>query len=262
MNLAIEYMIRTGIVKEAIEIPCSLYVTHVQDNELHKALIIAWNDFKQCYTVKHWNVSSCKEEDVLPSFVEHEVSKDELFYSEYIIDPHYNILDFHTDTYRTRRQYADSRSHIQEEDYNNFLDSYCNPFAHKHARIKLLWDCFKKAHVRKLKWLLSNHPIDLQQYYIEKQFPKVWKYWLMWVRYLTCNEKIAPELVFFEEYNKIHKSKTKKITKDKKIKVNRRWLNGNWHSTDDWDIYLINPSTPIVHRSSTSNNTIILRDHG
>ena len=42
MNLALEYIIRRGIAQDAIETPCSLFLTHLTDVRKRLVITIAW----------------------------------------------------------------------------------------------------------------------------------------------------------------------------------------------------------------------------
>src|SRR5690348_1351440 len=95
MYLALEYLIRTNIVREWLEVPCSLFVT--ERATFNKKVVTICEEFKPSvfYSVKHWHIHSCKKHQALPSFAEFRVPKSEVFSHQAVILPDHRLMPFH-----------------------------------------------------------------------------------------------------------------------------------------------------------------------
>jgi hypothetical protein len=200
MNLGIEYLIRSGELKEIVQLPYSIFLNEA---ETKTPLVITIHGKKDYLLVKHWLLDKCKEENCVPPFVEYKVHPSELFTSDKIIVPNYDIL-----WYKERSFIAGGKQNTDgilaekdETEYNNCLSNMLNSSLHKQARAKWIFSYFVLTYHTKHLFYFCDDDIS---FLIKRFFPERQRQWYLWHRYLLnySNEvgQVASELLFHKEY--------------------------------------------------------------
>lgn len=205
MNLAIEYALRTGILKQLIKLPISLFIyNYKQPNECMVVTISnTFGGSQDTVSIKHWQVSKCEKKEILPPYAEYNVPRAELFSNERVIVPCHNVVEYEADPFPAgQKQMSDPPyNQTQETKYRECIDNFFYNKKHKNKRRDWLWSLFMEQFLpHSYKEVFRSHSVDSQQNVISESFPVVWKGWLMWNKYLLNFDGIAPELVFANEY--------------------------------------------------------------
>lgn len=205
MTPALEYLIRTDLVKEWLTIPCSLFL--YEEESFRKKVVTVSEEFKPSgfYSVKHWNVADCSPEQALPHMDEFRVPKERLFSDQAVVLPDHRLM-----TYRytpVPHHYNSYKKPMTRELYAHFYDSLLDSLAHFTHRQNWLWNQFVRIYAPDLcsygnyipPVFRSDAEVAEDQRELTSRFLKrQWQYWTAWKNYLFH----APgELVFYKEYH-------------------------------------------------------------
>lgn len=217
MNLAIEYFIRSGAAKDSFKAPCALYLEDIQNNQ-KRLIVTIQNDIEtNQYLIKKWNVNKFDSDEILPESTVHFISKNDLFTSQYVIVPKYNMINFKENAYPrgVRQRFDGAYANMQNQAYNEILDLFLYPETHTQHRLLWLWRSFLIAHNIELNF---EYTIAANAYYImdltQKKYPSIWKIWEKWQRkFIYYHNNVAPELIFADAYSKKISSEREKNPK-------------------------------------------------
>ena len=184
-------MTRTGISKELIEFPCSIFLT----KQCGERFVLSIYKSTQTYIVKKWNIHQCDPDQALPPMEEFIV--EDLFNDTQMVLPDTTILRFHhtsipSSENATNRPMTEEKYH---EYFNNYLESFV---AHNNARERWLWYSFLSAYhpeiirfgmsVKRTVGFFGSYAqkeiMQDQKMIVEIKHPKTWKYWSMWKKYM------------------------------------------------------------------------------
>ena len=192
MNLAVEYLIRTDIIKNLFETPCSLMLINCKDAG---RLVITIEESPEGFSVRHWDVEASENHE-LPDSVEYHIDKDDIFSDNRVVVPGYFMV-------ASRESYIPTihntyRHPMPEPSYNSYYKNILCSQANKWRREKWLWRCFFR---RKSKKVPTDSDFAIEQNYIKREKPNAWDQWMHW-RYVMLHNrvKVATELVFHKEY--------------------------------------------------------------
>ncbi len=202
MNPAIEYVLRTNLIKDWFAIPCSLFLN--DSNDYQKIVITIAEEFKPSdfYSVKHWFLEQCSCEQVLPFMNEYRIHKDTIFANPITILSNYKLLNYNQEPIPSCANSFKQPmiSSVYEYFYDNFIE--CDK--HKDARLNWLWSQFVKIYVPQVQHAYNYSTIysglthvEEQRQIVCKHMKKQWKIWTIWQQHLLLN---AGELVFSNEY--------------------------------------------------------------
>lgn len=207
MNLAIEYLIRSGAIKNFFETPCSLFVDR-NDGLTGKVVQIKEDpDRPDTYFIsKIWHLDLKDGFDMMPHCEPNSVPKDQIFSHEKVILPNHRPIPFAEQPIPSR--YNQYNSPIEESDYTYLTGSYLQTIKHRSVKKDWLWRWFmvlKFPHKARKDWhILTQHDkkyvIEEEQEYVKDRNKSAWNCWGMWKTELISNEKTAPELVFTPSY--------------------------------------------------------------
>ena len=189
MNLEIEYIIRSGAVKSFFDTPCSLFY-----HKNNKKIVVTIDDSKKLkYRIKHWNISDCKANCVLPPMEEFYTS-DPFEDSNVVLDS-YNLLEFNefSPPPYWRIIYQESESpKLSSELHNKVKELW-------------LWNSFVKIYNDTLFTLFraasvynkNEHSAMInQQIIFRENEQKTWKYWVHWKKHMLNLNDSPGELIF------------------------------------------------------------------
>jgi len=202
MNLAIEYLIRSGAARSLFDTPCSLYI--VGRYEADKIAIT----IDKGYTVRHWMLDLCSEEQALPPMSEFRVS--DVFGSEAVVKPNYCLLQYQEDPIPSDKNTC--REPMSGDEYFLYIDRF--PLSSKHdvAKNCWLWRSFRRIYLSEFGLPIQTYSpfrssksseeiVEEQQAFTVANYPKFWKYWLMWTKHMLPQSKAPGELVFSDSYS-------------------------------------------------------------
>jgi len=204
MTPAIEYLIRTDLIKEWLVVPCSIFLCNRSDYQ--KVVVTIAEEFKPSdhYSVKHWHLNRCSEEQALPFMDECRVSKDLVFNHSATILPNHLLLTYHQESIASHHN--SFRQPMSPELYDYYFENTTESTLHTKKRLNWLWREFVRTYAPQLsscQGYISNvyrsdaSLADEQRNLVCKYMKRQWKFWLMWQKHLL----LAPgELVFYKEY--------------------------------------------------------------
>lgn len=198
MNLGLEYLLRSGLIRELFEMPCSLFL----EKEQQKKVAVLMRRGKRHF-IQHWNLFQCEPGQALPPMMEYEV--EDVFDNPYVVPKGYYPLQYadrpvpiHVNTYRHP---------MDREVYESFFNMITHSWTHRLRRADWLWGAF--LHIYGIRMLrrggrdlyLRSMDIFREQEAVRINSPKQWKIWSMWLEYLMpdlglSDEAVPAELVF------------------------------------------------------------------
>lgn len=204
MTPALDYLIRNDLIKEWLAIPCSLCLH--ENASSNKVVVTINEEFKPSnhYSVKHWQIGLCSQEQALPSMTEYRVAKDDLFRHPATIVPGHSLLPYMQESIDSTHNTF--RSPMSSELYGYFYEQALHSRLHYKLRTNWLWGQFVRIYAPDL--LAYSHYIstayrseaslaDEQRDLISRYMKKQWMYWQMWQKQLLQN---PGELIFYKEY--------------------------------------------------------------
>jgi hypothetical protein len=207
-SISIEYLIRTGLAKDLITFPCSVFLTKRQ---LGNRLVISIDKNENGYSVKRWNIYECDPSQALPPMEEHLVK--DLFNDPQVILPDTVMLNFQ---HKSIPSEENSVKHpMPSIKYQNYFDKYLQNFdLHNIAKERWLWNSFLSIYhpqiiilgmsiKRSIGFLGSYAEKEIMQNQkdiIELHFSKTWKFWNIWKRHMLEFEGMPGEFCFCSIY--------------------------------------------------------------
>lgn len=193
MNLNLEYLVRSGLIKEFFQTPCSLFL----EKEANKKVVVLAEKHRT-KVAQHWNVFQCASDEALPPMNEYEV--DTFFDNPMVIPRGYRPLEYACQSIPSR---LNSWSHpMEQEMYDLCHNSLLNSWAHIVERRDWLWNAFLEVYEIEVTYYHSWHNLNRiartfqEQEQVRQCYPRKWKYWQMWLKHLMSFTETAPELVF------------------------------------------------------------------
>lgn len=207
LNLGIEYLVRSDLIKQFIEFPCSLFV---ENDEFKVVVTINKSRNKSKFCVRNWFISNCKKEQPIPFVKEYMVDKDKLFEHSAIILQGFSLVDFRCSFSEWSRNRGNGGHPMPDYIYKNYFDNQLSPLENSMNKEMYLWNCFTKIYVPSIARLVEaignvgfySTELNLsfeEQKLIEEHFKNIWNYWLKWKKYMLF-PTIPGELIFMKEY--------------------------------------------------------------
>jgi hypothetical protein len=206
MTPALEYLIRTELIKEWLTVPCSLFLLHDEDDQ--KKMVVTINEeFKPSnhYSVKHWKIGLCSPEQALPFMNEFRIAKDMVFNHPAVVLEGYDLLRYQQESIAS--YHNTYRQPMSPELYGHYYEHTTDSLLHTKKRTNWLWSQF--VHIYAPDLSAYSHYIssmfrseaslaDEQRDLVCKYMKKQWRYWLMWQKHLLLS---PGELIFYKEYS-------------------------------------------------------------
>jgi hypothetical protein len=205
MNLAIEYMIRSGEIHSNVKFPISVFINN-QDAAEKRVVTVSEAFNQSSLAVKQWFVTKCNAEEMVPPFEWFEISRDDLFTSEHAVVPGFSLHEYAADPFRTgRKQHADEPlASADEDEYNSKFDFLLNSKRHQSSRANWLWAVFKQAYNFDHR---GHAPVqaDACSQILKNEAPHLFKKWALWRKYMldfsTGPGEVSGELMFHNDYD-------------------------------------------------------------
>lgn len=203
MTPAIEYLVRTEVIRGWLTIPCSLFLFKKENNK--KVVVSIDEEFKvsSFYSVKYWEIEKCSNEQHLPFMTEQRILKNSIFEYSKTLFAHHNLLHYSQEPINS--SYNSFKSPMSSDLYNYFFENQIESSVHKKTRMNWLWMQFIRVYLPDLyransyisSISRSDAKIAEDQSNICKNKKKYWKIWLTWQKHMLLN---SAELVFYKEY--------------------------------------------------------------
>lgn len=227
MNLGIEYLVRSGLIREFMVCPCSIFVKSGDDKKvvtINKANIQN-DEHSTLYCVRKWFVSDCDEQQPIPSMEESIVRDIDLFISPEVILRGYAPLYFDCSSVEWKRNRGNNGHPMPEYIYENYFHKMFTPIAHSIKREHFLWGNFTSAYIPAIDHIAVEDESYLrsgwtagpfrrntrrqktpsyagQQKLIERNFKNIWHAWLKWKKFMLF-DTVPGELIFMRDYAKL-----------------------------------------------------------
>lgn len=201
MTPALEYLIRSDLIRQWFSPPCSLFLTR---NNGDKLVVTISEEFKPSdkFSVKHWNLATCAENQVLPSMNEYSVLKQEIFNSPHTILKDCRLLLYEQEL--IREKHNSYRSPMVVELYQYYFDNLLVSPQHRCKKVNWLWKTFILIYAPKIypigfsQYLTEFEIAELQRELVAAHLKKHWQYWLKWQQYMLLS---SGELFFHKGYS-------------------------------------------------------------
>lgn len=223
MNLGIEYLVRSGLVREFITFPCSVFVKSADGIKIavtiNKANIGHTEHCTQ-YSVKKWFISDCDEKQPIPSMQEEIVRDVDLFHSPSVILKGFSPLYFDCSSVEWKRNRGNNGHPMPDYMYEDYFHKMFSPTGHKVKRESFLWEAFTEAYIPSIRHMVDqSYSFDefvpnsirsrrtarndvhvSQQKLVERNFKTIWWAWRKWKKFMLF-DSVPGELIFMRDYS-------------------------------------------------------------
>lgn len=202
MKISLEYVVRSNVIRDLIDFPCSLFLEGAGGKE-----IVTFGRLKgnpEEIICKQYSLSDKKYEELPNTKTVFKVALSELFEDNRIIPEGCKPLRYFAVPVATKLN--GTRHPMDEALYDRFTLNFFNTHLHRTVKRNWLWDAFSNRFNLPVtrSGLTSSYGRHLQKYdlyYIERNKPKkgLWGYWRTWERKLLINKSTntaATELIF------------------------------------------------------------------
>jgi hypothetical protein len=180
LNLATEYLIRHGIARDGLRLPCSVFTFHYLT---YDKVVVTVDPSDKFYKVRRWYLNKAKSTEEMPPHEESVlIDKEALFTSDIMVAPEFKIIAYRETHYRQKSR-IDPTNLGQEAEFHNLHIQFANSQMHKAHRRDWLWQAFVAVHGSMAKSFLEK--------------------WQKWVNFFDLDRaagEISPDLVFAEAY--------------------------------------------------------------
>lgn len=216
MNLGIEYLVRSGLIREFMEFPCSIFV-----KSGYKKIIVTINKANNGHTehctmfsVRNFLLHLCEEKSPLPPMTDHMVRDVDLFHHEAVVVRDFAPLYFDCNSIEWKRNRGNGGHPMPLFVYNDYFANMLYPKPHKIKREKFLWESFTQAYIPSIDYMIDDKPYvgswypgpgvkadkhKAQQKIIESNFKVIWAAWRKWQK-LMLFDTVPGELIFMKDY--------------------------------------------------------------
>jgi hypothetical protein len=220
MNLGIEYLVRSGLVREFMTFPCSIFVKSADGVKVAITINKAnTGHTEHCtqYSVRNWFISDCDEKQPIPSMHEEMVQDVDLFHSPSVILKGFSPLYFDCNSVEWKRNRGNNGHPMPDYMYEDYFHKMFSPIGHKVKRETFLWSCFTEAYIPSIKHMIDDDygnsyiPSSIrnkarstvhlkQQKLVERNFRTIWWAWQKWKKFMLF-DSIPGELIFMRDYS-------------------------------------------------------------
>jgi len=203
MNLALEYLVRTGAIRKFLQLPCSLCV---QDLFGERTVVcLGKPDRSGSLQVTHFHLAFLDENGQMPLSSIYSTYVRSIFDDAKVVIPGHLVVPFAEQPIDTgQNRYNQPMS---ESIYEMFVGYFFNPESHQKTREVWLWKSFRELHLDSLPRFGSIFEqqlfLGLEKSYVRDKHPRKWATWCSWKRQLLVPTNVAAELVFKPDYERM-----------------------------------------------------------
>jgi hypothetical protein len=200
MNLAVEYLLRNGCIRNMFRMPISLCLFNQE-----KKLVVTIKEetpLTDCCTVNHWNITDCQFYQVLPSISEYRIAKENLFSHHSVMLPGWTLLKYRYESVPAEQN--SDHTPMLEEVYKYYYEDIFDSLLHRETKVNWIWAEFIETYIpeiwHSMPYISTKDSLselaEKQRTFVMNNHPKLWGYWKKWNRYMLFPEFIPGELVF------------------------------------------------------------------
>jgi len=208
MNLGIEYLIRSGLIKKFMTLPCSIFVK-AKNNCKVAITINEANDKDVMCCVRNWFISNCEKHQPIPTMKEYMVPMDELHLHPAVILRGFTPIYFNCNSLEWKRNRGNNGHPMPDYIYEDYFKRMFSPPLHYLKKENFLWKGFTDTYIPSIDHMVENHwseysrnrriNYSYQQKLVEANFKTTWQIWLKWRKFMLFNT-VPGELVFMGDY--------------------------------------------------------------
>lgn len=204
MNLAMEYVLRSGEALAALQYPFTILTTRASGGS---RTVVGVERDRRRLRVTHWLLGECRSDCRLPPSEVHEIAEADLLSSPATVLPGHLMLPYQCQPYRHRHpRRLDSVTPKDIEDYRLMYTTFLNSPAHVAAREEWVWDSFVDLYGDRHRmgpawdWPEADRAKRLRAA-CRSAYPT----WRLWERHLLAAgpRRIAAEVLFEEPYRRM-----------------------------------------------------------
>lgn len=198
MNLAIEYLHRSGDIQNFLRLPCSLFLENIQEERI----VVCMSEVDQSKVcITRWFLHESKGD--LPPQKKKTIKRDAVFESQQIVLPGFEPLKYQEEPIPTGRNRYNRP--MDEATYDHTIKHYLNSRRHRQFRENWLWKVFCGANRIRTYYNLLSERVERDMYGIvaiaeqkkvEERYPTVWDRWREWKEAFLIESEVASELIF------------------------------------------------------------------
>jgi hypothetical protein len=196
MNLAIEYLVRTGAIRRFFHLPQTLFLQN-QDQRLVVS-IDEEVDRPDFYHVIHWDLSAL-DETGLPRQQHFSVPKSDLFSSSAIVIPKFYPIVYQEQPLDTSQN--EYNHPMSTEAFDSYVKHYLNSRIHQATRSLWLWHSFAELFFNR-PFAAGGNSLDAayEHFTVQHEYPDKWDIWRNWKGHMLPATTVAGELIFESVY--------------------------------------------------------------
>ena len=193
MNFALEYLLRTNLIKNIFDLPCSLFMEQGRSN----ILVITIYKRDLGYLIKHWHINDCAVNQALPSFTEFLVPEEKI--ANTIKVKNFRPIRFYIKPVPSR---MNSYSHpMPKSVYDFYSDNFLTNTNFFRIKREWLWQHFFKTYFNKtILNLYRVDPFTIQQELVKKHFKYYWNFWEQWEKHMLIDVNLPGEIAFYNDF--------------------------------------------------------------
>lgn len=203
MNLAIEYLQRSGAIQNFLRFPCSLFLENFQEERIVVCIRTSESNKLQ---ITRWFLHRRSGGESLPPRKKNTINRDFVFQSKQVIVPDFEPLKYKEEPIPTaRNRYYRP---MDEKIYLFVLENYLNSFRHRRYRENWLWKAFCQSfripsRYNFLKSRIENDVYGMiaQEEQEEIKNSESWDNWMYWRENLLIESETAAELIFSSSFS-------------------------------------------------------------
>lgn len=202
MNLVVEYLVRTGVIRNFLQLPCSVCLENIYEGQM--LVELEDSDCSGSILVTHYDLDRLRSDGCMPYSKQFKASATSLFRDTKIVLPGYTPIPFVDQPLDTSQNKYNQP--MADSVYESLISEFLNPEVHRKSREAWLWKAFRNLHLADLLPNLGSVFerrlfAGLERSYTQEQFPEKWAIWCDW-KSLLKSTTVAPELIFRSAYEK------------------------------------------------------------
>lgn len=203
MNLGIEYLVRSGLIKSFMTLPCSIFVKTIDNIKKVITINKANVTDSEKYCIRNWSISNCQKDQPVPSMTEHMVHGKDLYNDPAVILKGFAPLHFDCSSVQWRRNRGNHGHPMADYIYQDYFQKMLFPLSHKFKKENFLWKTFVNTYIPALPHMVINqHLIEnnvREKELLKTNFKTLWQSWQKWQKFMLF-DTVPGELIFMKDY--------------------------------------------------------------
>ena len=197
MNLTVEYLIRSGSIRNFFEVPCSFCL-----ESPNKVVIViqSVSDRPDFIQVCKWEIDHIEEN--WPRVSSSLVEIKNLLDDENIVLPGYRLLEYQDESVEVK--YNTFRQPMDQVRYDYYMSHFLNSQSNRISRINWLWKYFRNHFFGLRSSSNDQWQFGRERAYVKQssRYSVEWNLWDEWRDKILPESEVAGELMFWKSYKK------------------------------------------------------------